>query len=404
MAILPVQSRAVLTTVGSLWGDGRGPVLIFVASGWFLSIGSRLVFPAILPALRTTFGLDLSTAGFLLTLMWATYALGQLPGGLLADRVGERNVLVVSTLGTGGALGLVVFAANQPMMLASVAVFGFVTAIYGTTRITVLSNIYPDRGGTAIGLTSAAGNVGNSILPFVAGLLTATISWRFSLGMLIPAFFLVAGGLWWNVPKQTSNPTITANFSVDTARRIGKVIRKPTITPVALVIILAFFIWQGFTGFYPTYLVDVKGLESSTAAGLFGLFFALGIVVEPVSGMARDRFGTRPTLTVAFVVQTTGLVILQLIEGFVPLLIITVILASILAPTTIMFAHLSDALPMDIQGTALGFIRTMYMLVGASSPWVIGSLADQGLFVEAFWLLAVIAAVIAVLCTFVVEV
>lgn len=383
--------------------DTRGSILIFVAFGWFLSIGTRLIFPAILPELRATFGLSLSSAGFLLTVIWATYALGQLPGGYLGDRIGERNILVASTLGTGFTLGFVILSLDHRMLFVAAAIFGFVTAIYGTTRITVLSDVFPDRSGTVIGVTSAAGNVGNSVLPLLGGVLAALVTWRLSFGVLVPVFVLVAVGLWVSVPRRTSSDSSTSVPSRTIPRRVATALREPTVAPVAVVIVLGFFVWQGFTGFYPTYLVDVKGLDSSTAAILFGLFFAVGVIVEPLAGMARDAYGTRPTLTIAFGVQVAGFAILQSVEGLVGLLVVTVVLNSILAPTTIMFTHLSAALPVDVQGTALGFIRTVYMLIGATSPWLVGSLAGRALFAEAFWLLAGIAGVAAILCLFVAE-
>ena len=100
----------VRTAADDLRGDGRGWVLVVVAVGWALAIGVRLVFPALLPAVRRSFGMSLSTAGLLITVLWGAYASMQFPGGILADRYGERAVLVAAIalggLGVGGgALG-----------------------------------------------------------------------------------------------------------------------------------------------------------------------------------------------------------------------------------------------------------------------------------------------------------
>ena len=47
-----------------------------------------MVYPALLPYLRTAYGLDLGTTGLLLTILWSAYALGQLLGGLPTDEFG----------------------------------------------------------------------------------------------------------------------------------------------------------------------------------------------------------------------------------------------------------------------------------------------------------------------------
>jgi sugar phosphate permease len=68
-----------------LWGGGSGKALVAIAMGWGLMIGTRMIYPVILPQLSAEFDLTLTTAGFLVTIIWLAYALGQVPGGILAD-------------------------------------------------------------------------------------------------------------------------------------------------------------------------------------------------------------------------------------------------------------------------------------------------------------------------------
>ncbi|MFC7009811.1 MFS transporter [Halalkalicoccus salilacus] len=63
-----------------------------------------MVYPALLPRIRMTYGMTLTTAGALLTALWLAYAFGQLPAGMLADRVGEGRVMMVSTLVSAGTI------------------------------------------------------------------------------------------------------------------------------------------------------------------------------------------------------------------------------------------------------------------------------------------------------------
>ena len=387
------QIRALTSGARTLWSGGRGKILLAVGAGWFLSIGVRLVYPVMLPYLQTAYGLNLTTAGFLLSVLWISYAIGQLPGGLLADRLGEGTILLISLLTSIGTLILIVLARSAPILFVATALFGLGTALYGVARYTALSEIYPENAGAAIGITQAAGEVGNSVLPLLAGLIATAFAWQYGFGFAIPLFGLVALGLWAVVPSQVSEATSAVDtISLETARYIFSELRRPEIIVVTIIEVLAFSVWQSFTGFYPTYLIEIKGFSPSVSSGLFSLFFVVGIIVQPLAGGAYDRFGIWRSLPVVMSVITIALVILPLLEGFWPLVVGTVLLGSILGYGTIILPYMTDALSVDMKGTGLGTLRTIYMTGGAASPLFFGALADRGFFDEAFIVLAILAA------------
>lgn len=386
------QIRALTSGARTLWSGGRGKILLAVGAGWFLSIGVRLVYPVMLPYLQTAYGLDLTTAGFLLSVLWISYAIGQLPGGLLADRLGEGTILLISLLTSIGTLILVVLARSAFILFVATALFGLGTALYGVARYTALSEIYPDNAGAAIGITQAAGEVGNSVLPLLAGLLATAFAWQYGFGFAIPLFGFVALSLWAVVPSQISEATSAVDtISLETAQYIFSELSRPEIIVVTIIEVLAFSVWQSFTGFYPTYLIEIKGFSPPVSSGLFSLFFAVGIIVQPLAGGAYDRFGIWRSLPVVMGVITIALVILPLLEGFWPLVVGTVFLGSILGYGTIILPYMTDALPVDMKGTGLGALRTIYMTGGAASPLFFGALADRGFFDEAFIVLAALA-------------
>lgn len=344
------------------------------------------------PHLQIAYELNLTAAGFLLSILWISYAVGQLPGGLLADRIGEGTTLLISLIISVGTLLLIVIARSALILFVATALFGLGTALYGVARYTSLSEIYPDHAGAAIGVTQAAGEVGNSVLPLIAGLIAATFAWQYGFGFAIPLFALVAIVLWAVVPSRISETTSAVDtISLETARYVFSELRQPAILVVTIIEILAFSVWQSFTGFYPTYLIEIKGLSPTVSSGLFGLFFAVGIIVQPLAGGAYDRFGIWRSLPAVMGVITVALAILPLLEGFWPLVAGTILLGSILGYGTIILPYMTDALPKDMKGTGLGTLRTIYMAVGAASPIFFGTLADRGFFDEAFIVLAALA-------------
>lgn len=390
--VQPVGTSALRTLVRDLWSDGRGWILLGVAGGWFLSLGVRLVFPALLPYIRETFSLGLTTAGLLITVLWVAYALGQFPGGVIGDRLGEGNALVVSTLVSGTTIAVVAVSNTAIVLFLATALFGFSTALFGPARFTILSTIYDERDGTAIGLTLAVGEAGNAILPVVAGALAAAVSWRLGFGMTVPLFFLMAAVLYRVVPGKLSEGSAVDSLSVGTLKYVASGIAERSILIVTGVHVFLFFVYQGFTGFYPTYLVEMKDLSPSFAAGLFGLFFASGVAVQPVAGASGDRFGTRPTLYVVIAITTLALGTLPFVEGFVGLVVVTVVASALLGVTPLTQTFLVNALPEDMKGSGLGLLRTGHIALGATGPLVVGAVADLGFFDGAFLGLAVLSA------------
>ncbi|MFC4540370.1 nitrate/nitrite transporter [Halosolutus amylolyticus] len=378
--------------IGDLRSDGRGKILLAVAFGWFLSISVRMIFPAVLPQIRGTYGLSLTTAGFLLTVLWIAYASGQLPGGILADWAGERRLLIASSLLAATMLTLVIVADSPLILFLATALFGLGTALYGVSRFTILEKIYPEQLGTATGVTMAAGDFGNAVMPPTAGFLAAALAWQYGFGVAVPLFLVAAGGLWATLPRQPAAPTpLRESLALDD---IAPTLSQPIVMRGTLLLVLWGIIIQAFMGFYPTYLMDVKDLSAQSATVLFGFFFALGILLKPMAGRAYDRMGVRVPLLV--LMSTAGLALLALpfAETVWLFVLLTIGASSLLGFETIVIADLTRRLPDGTQGTNLGALRTVYIALGAVSPVVFGAIADRGYFDEAFLGIAGLAGVV----------
>lgn len=380
---MPALTRESLTDVRE---DPRTGVLVVVAVGWALSLGVRLAYPALLPRIRVWFGLDLAASGLLLSVLWLCYALGQVPGGLLADRLGERAVLAVSPVLAGGCLAAVALAPSATVVFAGTAAFGVATALYAVPRVTVLSALYPDNLGSAIGVSMAAGDAGNTAFPPIAAGLAALFAWQAGLGAWVPLLLGVGLLLWWVVPagERTGGPSAVSAAGL---RRLGTELRRRPILHTWAIIILIEIVWHAFAGFYPTYLVEVKGLSPTVAATVFGAFFALGGLVRLLAGGAYDRVGVRRSMPAFVALSAVGMLALPLVEGLPWLVGVTVLLSFLLGLFTITLAHLTATLATEVQGSGLGLIRTVYIGVGAVSPVGVGLIADAGRFDDVFWLL-----------------
>ncbi len=383
---------SVRRAIADLSSDGRGRILLAVAFGWFLSISVRMIYPALLPHIRETYGLTLTTSGLLLTVLWIAYASGQLPGGILADWAGERPLLIASSLLAATMLALVVLADSAVVLFLATALFGLGTALYGVSRFTILDKIYPDQLGTATGATMAAGDVGNAVMPPAAGFVAVTVGWQYGFGATVPLFLVAAVGLWATLPSRSADRT-----PLREQLELGDIVSTlshPVVRRGTALLVLWAVIVQAFMGFYPTYLMDEKGVSAQVATGLFGFFFALGIAMKPIAGRAYDRIGVRVPLLVIASTAGVALVALPFVDAAWLFVLVTVLASALLGFETIVISDLTSRLPSGTQGTNLGALRTVYISLGALSPVVFGAIADYGYFDEAFLGIGVLAGAI----------
>lgn len=371
----------------ALQGNGRGRILVALASGWGLTIGGRMIYPVLLPHLRTAYDLSLGDAGSLLTLLFMAYALAQLPGGVLADRIGERTTLAASLLLAAGMLLLVIFANSSLVLFVTTAAFGVGVGLFAIPRFTATASIYPENYGTAIGITNSSAELGQALLPAIAGVVAFSVGWQFGFGFTIPLFVVIAIALWSTVPERPPDKTSSVDsISIETARYVLAELRNPPVILGTVILIFGMSIWQALTGFYPTYLVEEKGISSVAASVIFGLYFVLSAIIHPISGAVYDRWNIRyPFLIVG--VSVLGFVLLPILEGFWPLVGVTILLGAFLGFVTATESYLINALPADMGGTGFGVLRTISFTIGAMSPVLFGTAADRGYFDEVFFAL-----------------
>lgn len=383
------------TTIDNLRGDGRGWVLVAVATGWLFVLGTRVVLPALLPQIKAAFGLDNATAGLLVTFLWGAYAVTQFPAGVLIDRIGERRTLVTSVgVAVVGILALTV----APTLLAFVAgllLFGFGSGLYAPPRVTVLSRTFADNDGTALGVTFAIGNLGAAALPPIAAAIALWVGWRAGFGFVVPLLAVVGIALWTVVPGQSSTPRATAELSRRAASRVVRAVltRRVLLSWVALTMML--FVYQGLGAFLPIYLIEAKGLSQGVATGLYSVFYASGAISQSFSGTAADIYGSPTVLSAIAGFGVLTLVALPAVDGVWALVPLVSLLGTRLGIGPVGNGYVTAILPADVQGAGYGLFRAFYLAVGAAGSLFVGVLAEAGLFDEAFFALAGITAVAA---------
>ncbi|ESS06542.1 MAG: sugar phosphate permease [uncultured archaeon A07HB70] len=369
-------------------------VLALTAGLWFLAKFLRYALPPLFPTFRETYAVSNTQLGLVFTGLLVGYAAMQFPSGALADRVGTVAVI------TGGAVlaalgaALLFLAPAFSVLVVAVVLVGVGTGAHKTVAITLLSTVYADRTGGALGVMDTVGESAGVVAPaLVAVLLAATVDWR--LLFLGGAVAALALGLAFRRRVATRAPAPAGDGADDDAgmRAYLAAFRAPRFLTFSTLAVVAAFVISGLVSFLPLYLSDGAGLTAETASLLYsGFFVAAG--VQPFTGDVADRLGPLRVVAALLGLATACLAALVLGSGTLALG------ASVLGLGVglhgfrpVRDAHFMTVIPDDVAGGTLGVVRTAMLVSAAAAPATVGYLSDVSTFRVAFTALVGAAAV-----------
>jgi MFS family permease len=353
----------------------KGAVLGACTLAFFATMAARLVISPVVPLMGEEFAVSNGALGLALSGMWAAYAAAQFPSGLLADRFGERRVILVAVGGTAAASALLAGAPTYGVVLVGAVVLGGVAGLHYSVATTLLTRRLPNTG-AAIGIHTAGAPVAGLLIPAAAGAVGGWLGWRWAiaLGTLIalPAAILF-GVVVRPTPPARPDESIWGRLQ---GRGLLRILVRPAVAlPLGLSACGA-FVWQATASFLPTFLVTYHGYSDPAAGALFSVYFGVQGVVQPVLGGVSDRVGRYPAAAVVLALGIGGYVLLVVGSGLWT--VVTAIAGAGIAMSwgAALLPAFMDHLADDERSVGFGLIRTTYMVLGAGGSVVTGLVAD----------------------------
>lgn len=379
-----------------LWTYPRA-VLGACTLAFFATMAARLAISPVVPAISDVFGVSNGAIGLALTGMWLAYAAAQFPSGLLADRYGERSIILVAVGGTAIASALLAAAPSYMVFLVGAVVLGGVAGLHFSVATSLLTRIFP-RAGSAIGIHTAGAPLAGLLIPMAAGAVGAWWGWRWAvtLGAVValPAAVLFA------VVVRPAAPT-HPNTSVWGRLRAGPILELLARPPIALTAGLSVagaFVWQATASFLPAFLIEYHGYGAPRAGALFSAYFVVQGLAQPALGTLSDRVGRYPVAAFAVGIGVLGYGALVVGSGRWTIGAAVASVGLAMSWGAALLPAFMDHLSEEERSAGFGLIRTAYMVLGASGSAVAGVIADLFGWEAAFLgLAALLAGMLAVL-------
>ena len=354
-----------------LLGGYHGRLLLILTLGAALAKFAKLVLPPLLPVIAIDLSITPVLAGGALSLLTLTSAFLQYPGGKFSDHLSRKTVLVVSIffLITGSILLL--SAPSYWVFVVGVIIIGACDGLFHIPARSLLSDFYVTKRNRAFGIHLIAIDIAGILAALVA--IVAVATWRV---VFIPVLFAAIGVL---ILYHTSSRGhyVFHSVSLEFTSTMKRLFHSRSIRKLMYVNGLFSFVFQGFIGFLPLFLMAYHGFSPTFAAGGFALLFAIGLFVKPLSGELADRFGGALVTMVSLFLIAAGILSLLVFSNFLILFGgIALVAVGQKAFTPPMQSILLDAVSQESSAGDYGAVRTIFFGIGSMGPLYIGIVAS----------------------------
>ena len=371
-------------------------VLLVICLMYLVTYIDRVSISTAAPAMQSDLGLTNFELGLAFSAFAYPYALFQILGGRLGDRLGPHKTLIICGTVWSVATIMIGFVEGAVSLIIARVLLGMGEGSAFPTATRALSNwMSPEKRGFAQGITHAFARFGNALTPPLIAFMVLAFSWR--------AAFIIVGiislgwvVLWWwyfrDNPRDHKGITPEEIAELPDASIVGerkhlpwgKLLRR--MLPVTITdFCYGWTLWL-FLNWIPSYFLNQHELDLKKSAIFASGVFLAGVGGDMVGGWLSDGILRRTgNVTLARV----GVIILGFLGAFacmMPVMFSTdLVTIAISLSAAFFFAELIVApiwaTPMDIapqySGTASGFMNFGFGLAGMISPVVFGLIIDM---------------------------
>nr|WP_305794357.1 MFS transporter [Halomarina rubra] len=373
----------------------------------------EFAFPVFVPIWLSQFGTTEAVIGVVLTLGLSLFGLGSLPAGVLADRYGSKELIVVCLVGMGGSflllgaapaiaglfgtesLPVIGVAPELGVVAVALVLWGTAASVYHPAGLSLITRGVEQRG-DAFAYHGTAGNVGTALGPLLTTILLFALSneWQLVAGILaLPA---LAGALAATRVSVDETAAVAADGGSDGGSKadpgvdsLGEFLATSRhlfvggFVVVFAVVMLSGLYYRGaltflpelFGGFDAIQPVEFAGRELEPGNYIYTGLLAVGVAGQYAGGKLTDRIDVELGLAVGY--GTLGVIALAYLPaaeaGLLPLLVLSALLGFFLFFVQPFYqATVAEYTPPEARGLSYGYTYLGVFGVGALGATVAG--------------------------------
>ncbi|WP_435349365.1 MFS transporter [Haloarchaeobius sp. HRN-SO-5] len=332
------------------------------------------------------FTADAATLGVVTAVGYGLFGVGALPGGVLADTVGSKRLIVACLLGMAGSFALLSVAPSIPVVAVALCAWGAAASVYHPSGLSLISRGVEARG-SAFAYHGMAGNLGIALGPLTTALLLLAMDWRtVALVLTVPAILGAALAVRFDVDERAAVAdggaadaggskadavTSWPEFVTGTRRLFAS-----GFVVIFAIVICSGLYYRGVLTFLPDILggfstlapVEFAGRELEPGRYVYAGLLMVGMVGQYVGGRLTNTVPPARALVVGFALLAVIALAFLPVAGFglVPFLALCAVLGvGLFAVQPLYQAAVAEHTPAGTRGLSYGYTYLGVFGVGA---------------------------------------
>ncbi len=327
------------------------------------------------PVWQQAFALNFAQVGLMKTLFSGALALFQIPAGMLTGGKGLCRALVAGAMITSASLFVAgttdtVFALSVLLVLGGIGA----SAQHPLASVAIAQAYSGKESRVALSTYNFVGDMGKLLLPALAGLLLARVSWQASIQMLSMLGVVTAVALVALLGRLPLDDRLAAKDSGSGLSRL-RAAMTPAFAALNGIGILDSATRMGLLTFLP-FLLRAKGADMSVLGLSLGLIFAGGCAGKLVCGIVATRVGSLKSIILTETFTAALILFLLPLPLWGALCLCPLLGVALNGTSSVLYGSVPELIPPQHRSQAFAIYYTATIGSGAVAPVLYGMLSD----------------------------
>jgi DHA1 family inner membrane transport protein len=341
----------------------------------FLVNLARIVFAPLVQPAAADFDVTAASLGVVTSAAWLGSATPRLPTGYLLTRFPRHHVIAGTGVLLVGTSLFTAFAGSVTHLIVGAFLMGLSSGVYFIAANPLVSELFPERVGTAIGVHGMSSQVAAVLAPLVLSAILFVGDWRTTFLCVAAVAALSTLGLVW-AARRTPLPDAG---SEDRSLLVAGRAQWPIILTGIAFVGVAGFLWNGLFNLYGDYLELTKGIGPGTGRLLLSLMFAAGVPAFFISGRLADSVPNVPLIIAIISTFSVSVIVLTFVNGLFAIALVSVVIGYVIHSLfPAMDTYMLSALPDHHRASAYALFSASMMLVQAFGSGTVGTAVSRG--------------------------